>query len=320
MAHVAIMGFGTVGSGAYEILINNAETLKQKCKEPIIVKRVLDIADFPGNPVQKILTQNFDDILNDNEISIVMETIGGTGFVYDYTKSLLSKGKSVVTSNKAMVADYGQELTELAEKNGAQYLFEASVCGAIPIISPLRKSLSSNNISEIKGILNGTTNYILTTMFKSGEDFSTVLKQAQAHGYAERDPADDVEGHDTRRKIAILAWLAFGEAGKKVHWKDVPTTGITQITLSDLQDAEAAGCVLKLIGHAKLTNGKVECSVSPMRIPKNSPLANVDDVYNAILINGDAAGDVMFYGRGAGKLATGSSIVADVMEIVRAKG
>ena len=317
MAGIAIMGFGTVGSGTYEIITKNEDEFRRKCGEPLIIKKVLDVREFPDDPVRDVLTANFDDILNDDEITIVAETIGGTGFVYDYTKALLMKGKSVVTSNKEMIADYGKELTSLAAKHGAKYLFEASVGGAIPIIRPLRHCLASNNILEIKGILNGTTNYILTKMLKTGASFDDVLKQAQEHGYAEKDPSADVNGHDTCRKIAILAWLAFGDRGKDISWEKIPTSGITHITLEDLRKADADGFAIKLIGHAKLVDGKVVCNVSPMWLEKENPLASVDGVHNAVLVSGDAAGDVMFYGRGAGKLATGSAIVADIMEIVR---
>jgi len=312
MTNIAIMGFGTVGSGTFEIITKNTE----KFGKSITIKKVLDVREFPDHPVSKILTKNFDDILNDDDITIVAETIGGTGFVYDYTKALLAKGKSVVTSNKEMVADHGKELVEIAAKANAHYLFEASVCAAIPIIRPLRRCLAANNITEIKGILNGTTNYILTKMLKTGESFDSVLKQAQAHGYAEKDPSADIDGDDTCRKIAILAWMAFGERGKDVHWRDIPTKGITHITLEDLHEADADGSVLKLIGHAKLVDNKVECTVSPMLLDKDNPLASVDDVNNAVLVTGDAAQDVMFYGRGAGKLATGSAIVADIIEIM----
>jgi len=316
MANIAIMGFGTVGSGAYEILSQNAENLHKKCGQPLTVKKVLDLRDFPGHPAGELMTKNFDDILNDDEISIVVETIGGTRPVYQFTKALLEKGKSIVTSNKEMIAVHGKELVKLAAKNNARYLFEASVCGAIPIIRPLTTCLAANNITEIKGILNGTTNYILTTMLKTGESFDVVLKQAQDQGYAERDPSDDIEGRDTCRKIAILAWLAFGE---DINWQDIPTEGITKITLDNLRKAEADGCMIKLIGHAKLENGKVKCKVSPMCLPKCDPLATVDDVFNAVVVSGSYAGDIMFYGSGAGQLQTGSSIVADVIDIVRGR-
>jgi len=317
MANIAIMGFGTVGGGTYDIIANNPVTLREKCGQYLSVRRVLDLLDFPDSPIENILTKNFDDILNDSEIDVVVETMGGTKPAYEFTKALLESGKSVVTSNKEMVASYGQELKELAAKNGVKYLFEASVCAAIPIIHSLQNRLASSNITEIMGILNGTTNYILTKMLKSGESFDSVLKEAQQKGYAERDPAADVEGHDTCRKIAILAWLGFGELGKEVHWSKIPTEGITKVTIDDLKKADAEGYVVKLIGHAKIVEDKVECSVKPTRVPKDSPLANIDDVYNAILVKGDAAGDVMFYGRGAGDLATGSSIVADIMEVAR---
>ena len=307
MTNVAIMGYGTVGSGTFDIINKNCDGLN--------VKRVLDVREFPGDPVNAVLTKNFDDILNDNSISVVAETIGGTGFVYDYTKKLLMSGKSVVTSNKEMVAAHGRELVELAAANGVQYLFEASVCAAIPIIHSLKHCLSANKITEIKGILNGTTNYILTKMLKTGADFEQTLAKAQEHGYAEKDPSADVDGHDTCRKIAILAWLAFGEYGKDISWENIPTKGIRGIEPEELRQADADGFAIKLIGHARLVDGKVECSVSPMRLEKDNPLASVDGVNNAVLVTGDAAGDVMFYGKGAGKLATGSAIVADILNI-----
>lgn len=317
MANVAIMGFGTVGSGAYEIMTKQASRLHEKCGEPLTIKRVLDLKDYPNNPINGLLTKNFDDILNDDELTIVIETMGGTSPAYDFTKSLLEKGKNVVTSNKEVVAAHGKELVQIASKNNVKYLFEASVCGAIPIIRPIQNCLVANNIHEIKGILNGTTNYILTRMLKTGVSFEDVLEQAQKQGYAEKDPTDDIEGFDTCRKIAILSWLAFGEAAKDISWENIPTTGITRITLKELQKAEVEGFSIKLIGHAKLKDGKVVCKVGPMRLPKDNPLANVDDVNNAVLVSGDNTGDVMFYGRGAGQLATGSPIVADVVSIIR---
>jgi len=308
MTNLAILGFGIVGSGVYEVA--------QKCGQPIKVKRVLDIRKFPGHPVQEMLTTNFDDILNDDEISIVVESIGGVNPVYEYTKALLMRGKSVVTSNKAVVAEHGQELLAIAAKNNVKYLFEASVCGAIPIIRPVNTCMMANPVTEIMGILNGTTNYILTKMLKSGVSFQDALKMAQDEGYAESNPTEDVEGFDTRRKISILSWLAFGEKGKNVYWKDVPGAGITQVTLDDLQQAEAANCSLKLIGHAKLVGDKVECKVEPMCIPKDNPLAGVDDVFNAVLVRGEYSGDLMFYGRGAGKLPTASAVMNDVIHAI----
>jgi len=305
MKNLAILGFGIVGTGVYEVVTKSVPGLK--------VKRVLDVREFPGHPVQGLLTKNFDDILNDDEIDIVAESIGGVNPVYEYTKALLMRGKSVVTSNKAVVAEHGHELMEIAKKHNVKYLFEASVCGAIPIIRPVNTCMLANPVTEIMGILNGTTNYILTKMLKNNISFQDALKMAQDEGYAEKDPTEDVEGFDTRRKITILSWLAFGEKGKKVNWKDVPGTGITQVTLKDLQDAEAANCSLKLIGHAKLVGDKVECKVEPMRIPKDNPLAGVDDVFNAVLVRGEYSGDLMFYGRGAGKLPTASAMVNDII-------
>ena len=310
--HIAIMGFGTVGSGVYEVLIRNVAGINKKCQGGLNVKRILVNKDIQ-HPAQAVFTKDFDDILHDPDITIVVESIGGLDPVYDYTKALLSHGKSVVTSNKEMVATHGPELLALAKKNNARYLLEASVGGGIPIIRPIMQCLAANPITEIQGILNGTTNYILTRMFKNGESFAHALKLAQENGYAEKDPTADIEGHDTCRKIAILSALAFG---RPVHWEDIPTTGITHITPADAQAAEAQGCVLKLIGSAKLENDRVICKVEPTLVPKESPLATVDDVYNGIIVRGDFVGDVMFYGRGAGKLPTASAVVADIMDIV----
>ena len=317
MTNIAILGYGTVGSGVYEIAAQNADNITQKCNTPIKVKKVLDNRDFPGDPAQPLLTKYFNDIINDPEIRIVTESLGGLDPAYEYTKALLKAGKSVVTSNKAVVAEHGPELVDIAAKNNAQYLFEASVGSVIPIIRPLATCLIAGPITEVMGILNGTTNYILTRMLKNNETFDAALKMAQKEGYAEKDPTEDVEGYDAARKIAILAWLAFGKLGRDVYWKDIPVKGVTKVSQDDLREAEAKGCVLKLIGQAKLVDGKIECKVEPMHIPKDSPLANVDDVFNAIVVKGEYAGELMFYGRGAGKLPAADAMMADIMNLCR---
>ena len=315
ITNIAIMGFGVVGSGVYEIVSKN-NALEEKCGSKIKVKRVLDIRELSPHPAQSILTNNFEDVLNDSEISIVIESIGGLSPAYEYTKALLAVGKSVVTSNKAVVAPHGKELQEIAAKNNAKYMYEASVGGGIPIIRPLKQCLAANQITEILGIFNGTTNYILTQMKTNGTSFADALAQAQAKGYAESDPTADVEGHDTARKVAILSELAFGQ---RVDYQNIPTQGITQVTLDDFRKAEEAGCTLKLIGHAKFENGKLECKVAPTHVPKDSLLANVNDVFNGIVVRGDSVGEVMFYGHGAGKLPTASAVMSDVIEIIRNK-
>ena len=302
--NIAILGFGTVGSGVYEVAL--------QCNKGINVKSILDIRDFSGHPAGELFVDSYDVILNDSSISTVVETIGGLNPAYQYTKSALVCGKNVVTSNKELVAVHGVELSEIAVKNDVCFLFEASVGGGIPIIRPLQQCLAANQITEIYGILNGTTNYILTKMFKEGESFEHALAKAQQKGYAEQNPAADVEGHDTCRKIAILSSLAFGQ---NISCDTIPTRGITSIKKEDIGEAEASGCVIKLIGHAKIVDGEVQCKVEPMPIPKSSPLANVDGVYNGIMIHGEPVGDVMFYGRGAGKLPTASAVLADVIDI-----
>jgi len=304
--NIAILGFGTVGSGVYEVAMQG--------RKGINVKSILDVRDYSHHPASKLFVKSIDEILGDPSISVVVESIGGLSPAYQYTKSALECGKSVVTSNKELVAAHGPKLLELAARNGVSYLFEASVGGGVPIIRPLQQCLAANEITEIYGILNGTTNYILTKMIKEGESFETALAAAQKAGYAELNPAADVEGHDTCRKIAILSSLAFG---KNVHCDTIPTKGITTITKDDVQAAESSGCVIKLIGHAKLVNGEVQCKVEPMPIPKDSPLANVNDVFNGIMVHGEPVGDVMFYGRGAGKLPTASAILADVLCIAK---
>ncbi len=318
MAKIAIMGFGTVGSGVYEIIRKNADKLKSNTYgETVDLKYILDIRDFDDHPEKELFTKDFNDILNDDEICVVAEVMGGLHPAYEFTKSLLQKGINVVTSNKELVATYGSELLAIAKEMNVNYMFEASVGGGIPVIRPLHQCLSANNVTRIAGILNGTTNYILYQMIENGKTFDDALAQAQANGYAEKNPSADVEGFDACRKIAILASLA---SGKEIDYNNIDTKGITDITLDDVVCASEGNGVIKLIGYADLMeNGKVYASVSPMFISKESPLAAVNDVFNAIMVTGDCVGDVMFYGKGAGKLATASAVVADVLDCVRHK-
>ena len=316
MAKAAIMGYGTVGSGVYEIIRTNAEKLKKNANgEEIDVKYILDIRDFPDHPEQNLFTKEFNDILNDGEVTVVAEVMGGLHPAYEFTKSLLEAGKSVVTSNKELVATYGTELLEIARDKNVNYFFEASVGGGIPIIRPMHQCLTANNVTRIAGILNGTTNYILDQMIRNGKTFDAALKDAQAKGFAERNPAADVEGHDACRKIAILASLA---SGLTVDYSDLDTEGITNITLDDVKYAEQMNAVIKLIGYADFQeDGKIYSIVSPMVINNENPLSGVDGVMNAIMVTGDCVGDVMFYGAGAGKLPTASAVVADVVDAVK---
>ena len=316
MAKVAIMGYGTVGSGVYDIIKTNSDKLSRSANgESVDIKYILDIRDFDDHPEKELFTKEFNDILNDDEVSVVAEVMGGLHPAYEFTKSLLEAGKSVVTSNKELVATYGTELLEIARGKNVNYFFEASVGGGIPIIRPMHQCLTANNILKIAGILNGTTNYILDQMIRKGKTFETALKDAQNNGFAERNPAADIEGHDACRKIAILASLA---SGKMIDYNDIDTDGITNITLDDVKYAAAMDSVIKLIGYAQFDeNDKVYSIVSPMVIKNSSPLAGVDGVFNAIMVTGDCVGDVMFYGKGAGKLPTASAVVADVVDAVK---
>lgn len=315
MAKIAVMGFGTVGSGVWEII--KSKNFGKAAGEDIEVKRILDIRDFDEPEVKKLLTKDFNDILNDPEITAVAEVMGGLHPAYEFTKQLLQKGKSVVTSNKELVATYGTELLNLACENGVRYLFEASVGGGIPVIAAMTNNLGANKIKKIMGILNGTTNYILTEMFTKGKGFLEVLEKAQELGYAERNPEADVEGYDACRKIAILASVAWG---KFVDYNDIHTEGITEVTLDDVKYAEKLDAVIKLIGYADIDeNDKIYARVSPMIIPKSSPIANVCDVFNAVMLSCDMLGDAMFYGRGAGKLPTASAVVSDIIECQKHK-
>lgn len=313
MAKVAIMGYGTVGSGVYDILKTNADKVAKNASESIELKYILDIREFEDHPEKHLFTKDVNDIINDSEVSVVAEVMGGLHPAYEFTKSLLLAGKSVVTSNKELVATYGTELLEIAEDKNVNYLFEASVGGGIPVIRPMSRCLAANNITRIAGILNGTTNYILYQMFSNDKSFETALSDAQTMGYAERNPAADIEGHDACRKIAILASVA---SGTEIDCEKISTEGIVDITLDDVKCAEKAGGVIKLIGYADLEGDKVYAHVAPMLIKNENMLSGINDVYNGVLVTGDAVGDVMFYGAGAGKLPTASAVVADIVDSV----
>ncbi len=314
---IAVMGFGVVGSGTVELLDKNKDVIKNRCGQEIEVKYILDLRDFPDSPYKDKLTKSFDDILNDPEITVVAELMGGKTFAYDYTKRLLQKGVSVVTSNKELVATYGAELLKIAKENGCNYLFEASVGGGIPIIRPLHQCLAANRFSKIAGILNGTTNYILTKMIYDQKSFDEALAQAQSLGYAEKDPSADVDGHDATRKLCILGSLAFG---KHIYPEYVHCSGIREITLDDVEYAENAGYAIKLIGLIENTESGIVATVCPRLVSINNPLSGVNDVFNAIMVTGDAVGEVLFYGRGAGKFPTASAVVGDIIDAVKHKG
>ena len=318
MAKVAVMGHGTVGSGVYEVFEMNAAKIAKAAGEPVEVKYVLDLRDFSHLPYGNKFVSDFSVIENDPEVTIVAEVMGGVGAAYEFTKRCLKAGKSVCTSNKELVATKGEELLAIAEEMNVNYLFEASVGGGIPVIRPMIQCLAANEFNEIRGILNGTTNYILTEMIKKGVSFEDALKQAQANGYAEKDPTADIEGHDACRKICILSDLAFGD---KFDPDAVSCEGITKITLADVEAAAQLGYVIKLIGRAvRNADGTAYAYVAPHLIPKGHPLAAVEDVFNAIMIDGNATGDVMFYGKGAGKLATASAVVADMLDALAHAG
>lgn len=319
MAKIAVLGHGVVGSGVCEVIHENQESIIRRAGQPIEVKRILDLRDFDGLPYRDKFTKNFDDILNDDEISIVVEVMGGVSPAFEFSVASLKKGKSVVTSNKELVAAKGAQLLKIARENNCNYFFEASVGGGIPIIRPMHMCLAANEIDEIAGILNGTTNFILTKMIKEGTSFDEALKTAQDLGYAERNPAADVEGYDACRKICILASLAFG---RHVYPEYVHTEGITKITLEDVAYAESWGGVIKLIGEAKRIpeSERIECLVAPAFVNGESQLANIDDVFNGVLVRGNATGDVVFYGKGAGKLPTASAVVADVIHEAKVSG
>ena len=310
MTKIAILGFGVVGSGAAEVLTTASRDPKHAVL-PVEIKRILDLRTFENSPFGRLVTRDFGEILADPEISIVVEAMGGAHPAYDYTKAALEAGKSVVTSNKLVVAEFGAELLQIAKEHGVRYLFEASVGGGIPVIGPLTHDFSANRITHIDGILNGTTNYMLTRMVEAGIDFSAALKEAQQKGFAEADPTADIEGHDAARKIVILAALAFG---KLLSPARIPCRGISRVTVGDIKAAAAFGYALKLIAHTEMINGRVLCTVEPRLVPHAHPLAPIGGVFNGVLVNGDQVGDVLFYGQGAGKLPTASAVASDVIE------
>ena len=310
MKKIAVLGYGVVGSGTVEVFYKNKAALEKKAGDELDIKYILEVRDCPDERYRDKFTKNFDDILSDPEVCVVAEVIGGLKYSYGYVKSALEAGKSVVTSNKELVAAKGAELLRIAREHNVNFFFEASVGGGIPIIRPLNQCLSANEIDEIAGILNGTTNFILTKMIKEGMGFDEALKIAQELGYAERDPSADVEGHDTCRKICILASLAFG---KHVYPDNIHTEGITKITLEDVKYCESMNSVIKLIGFASKRGQEIAVMTCPAVIGEESQLAGVNDVFNAILVRGDATGDVVFYGKGAGKLPTASAVVSDII-------
>lgn len=314
MLKVAIMGHGTVGSGVYDVFAQNAAQIAKAVGEEVDVKYVLDLRDFSKLSYADKFVTDFSVIENDPEVCVVAEVMGGVGAAYEFSKRCLKAGKSVCTSNKELVAVHGEELLALAKEHNVNYLFEASVGGGIPLIRPMMQCLAANQIEEICGILNGTTNYILSQMIHNGVAFDDALRQAQKMGYAENDPTADIEGHDACRKICILSDLAFGD---KIDPDEVSCQGISGITLDDVAAASELGYVIKLIGRAKRTeSGKIFAFVAPHLVPKTSPLACVEDVFNGILVTGNMVGEVMFYGQGAGKHATASAVVADMMDAI----
>lgn len=315
MINVAIMGHGVVGSGVAEILINHKNRIDNSTKNDINVKYILDLRDFDNLSYSDKFIKDFNIILEDDSVNIVVEVMGGTNPAYDFVRKCLLAGKSVVTSNKELVAAKGAELITIAQEKNVNFLFEASVGGGIPILRPMVQCLAANEITEISGILNGTTNYILNKMIVDNMDFDTALALAQEKGFAEKNPAADIEGHDACRKVCILAALAFG---KHVYPDQVETNGITAITLDDVGYADNFNAVIKLIGHAeKLDNGKISAWVRPTLVSRENMLSGVNGVFNAIMVTGDQTGEVMFYGKGAGKEATASAVVADVIDCAK---
>ena len=314
MIQVAVMGYGTVGSGVVEVIEKNKAEINKKSGEELNVKYILDLRDFPGDPYEDKVVHDVNMILDDPEVKIICETMGGLKPAYDFTKKALSLGKSVCTSNKELVAAHGPELIRVAHENKCNYLFEASVGGGIPIIRPLNYSLTAEKIDAITGILNGTTNYILTKMDREGADFEAVLKEAQEKGYAERNPEADVEGYDACRKIAILSSLM---CCKNVKYEEIYTEGITKITATDFVYARAMGRTIKLLAQSKEVDGKLFAMVAPFMISRDNPLYMVNDVFNAVCVHGNMLGDSMYYGKGAGKLPTASAVVSDVVDCAR---
>ncbi len=317
MTKIAVLGYGTVGSGVAHVLDTNGAQVADSAHDEIEIKYILDLRDFPGDKHEAQVVHDIDIILNDPEVEVICETMGGIEPAFTFEKRALESGKSVCTSNKELVAAHGPELVELAEKNNVSYLFEASVGGGIPVLRSMNDSIRHEQLDSIRGILNGTTNYILTKMCQEGADFDSVLKVAQEKGYAERNPEADIEGHDACRKTAILASIMSGQF---VKHEDIYTEGITKITGEDFEYAKTLGTSIKLLGSCERKNGKFFAMVAPFMIPADNALATVNGVFNAIDIHGNMLGDVMYYGKGAGKDATASAVVADVIDMVRHKG
>lgn len=314
MAKIAVLGYGTVGSGVVEVLRRNGKVISERAGEQIDIKYVLELRDFPGDPVQDRIVHDYDIILNDEEIKVVVEVMGGIEPAYTFVKNALLAGKHVVTSNKALVAKHGAELLKIAREHQINFMFEASVGGGIPIIRALHSSLLADEIEEITGILNGTTNYMMSKMFYEGADYDTVLKEAQANGYAERNPEADVEGYDACRKIAILSSII---SGKNVDFEEIYTEGITKITTTDMKYAKALGMTIKLLAVSRRDGEKISAIVAPCMLRASHPLYSIDGVFNAVFVRGNMLGDAMFYGSGAGKLPTASAVTADVIEAVK---
>ena len=317
MIKAAIMGYGTIGSGVLEVLQINQSSIAKRVGDGIEVKYILDLRDFPGEPIQDKIVHDYKTIAEDEEVRIVVETMGGVEPAYTFVKTMLEAGKHVTTSNKALVAAKGAELIALAKEKNVNFMFEASVGGGIPIIRPLNSCLTADEIEEITGIVNGTTNYMMTKMSEEGSEFADVLKDAQEKGYAEKDPTADIEGYDACRKIAILTSLVCGQ---QVDFEDIHTEGITKITATDIKYAKAMGRAIKLLASSKKTEGGYVAMVAPYLLPKTHPLYSVNDVFNAIFVHGNVLGDAMFYGSGAGKLPTASAVVADVVEMAKNLG
>ena len=314
MVNIAVLGYGTVGSGVVEVINTNHESINKRAGQEINIKYVLDLRDFPGDPVQEVLVHDYEIIANDPEVDIVVEVMGGIEPAYTFVKRALESGKSVCTSNKALVAKHGPELMEIAKEKNINFLFEASCGGGIPIIRALNGSLTADEVDEITGILNGTTNYMMYKMATEGSDFDVVLKEAQQKGYAEADPTADVEGYDACRKIAILTSLVCGQ---QVDFEDIHTEGITKITPTDIKYAQAMGRAIKLLATSKKGPKGYTAIVAPFLLPASHPLYAVNGVFNAIFVHGNVLGDAMFYGSGAGKLPTASAVVADVVEMAK---
>ena len=313
---IAVMGYGTIGSGVVDVLRINRDRITERAGEEVDVKYILDLRDFPGDPMENAIVHDYQTIVNDPEIGIVVETMGGVEPAYTFVKAMLEAGKQVATSNKNLVAAKGAELIKIARDHNVNFQFEASVGGGIPIIRPLNKCLTADEIEEITGILNGTTNYMLTKMAQEGADFDEVLKDAQDKGYAEKDPTADIEGHDPCRKIAILTSLVCGQ---QVDFEDIHCEGITKITATDFKYAEAMNRSIKLLASSRKVGGSYSCMVAPFMLDTEHPLCGVNGVFNGIFVHGNVLGDAMFYGSGAGKLPTASAVVADVVDMVKHK-